>query len=78
MKLNELRSGAAGVQELVDAMHQQHRTTQALVAETLLRSLRRWANECIADQRVDARNHRTEPTGPPPRNSSTQGQVTAG
>ena len=56
MKLNELRSGAAGVQELVDAMHQQHRTTQALVAETLLRSLRRWANECIADQRVDARN----------------------
>ena len=56
MKLNELRSGAAGVQELVDAMHQQHRTTQALVAETLLRAMRRWANESIEQNRLDPRN----------------------
>ena len=56
MKLNELRSGAAGVQELVDAMHQQHRTTQALVAETLLRAMRRWANESIEQNRQDPRN----------------------
>ena len=56
MKLNELRSGAAGVQELVDAMHQQHRTTQALGAETLLRAMRRWANESIEQNRLDPRN----------------------
>ena len=56
MKLNELRAGAAGVQELVDAMHQQHRTTQALVAETLLRAMRRWANESIEQHRLDPRN----------------------
>ena len=56
MKLNELRSGAAGVQELVDAMHQQHRTTQALVAETRLRAMRRWANESIEQNRLDPRN----------------------
>ena len=56
MKLNELRSGAAGVEELVDAMHQQHRTTQALVAETLLRAMRRWANESIEQNRLDPRN----------------------
>ena len=56
MKLNELRSGAAGVQELVGAMHQQHRTTQALVAETLLRAMRRWANESIEQNRLDPRN----------------------
>ena len=56
MKLNELRSGAAGVQELVDAMHQQHRTTQALVAETLLRAMRRWANESSEQNRLDPRN----------------------
>ncbi|HCK33883.1 MAG TPA: hypothetical protein DHW20_01810 [Gemmatimonadetes bacterium] len=56
MKLNELKSGAAGVQELVDAMHQQHRTTQALVAETLLRAMRRWANESIEQNRLDPRN----------------------
>ena len=56
MQPNELRSGAAGVQELVDAMHQQHRTTQALVAETLLRAMRRWANESIEQNRLDPRN----------------------
>ena len=58
MKLHEIKTGSQGVQELAEAMHQEHRTTQALLAETLLKALAQWAEE--SDQRgmTDLRNEK--------------------
>ena len=58
MKLHEIKTGTAGVQELVDAMHESHRTTQALVAETLLKAMAQWAEECDQRKLTDLRNEK--------------------
>jgi hypothetical protein len=58
MKLHELRTGHKGVQELVDALHQTHPTTQANVAETVLKALAQWAEESHRQGLTDLRNER--------------------
>ena len=58
MKLYEIKTGKAGVQELVDALHQAHRTTQASVAETMCKALAQWAEESDQQRRTDLRNER--------------------
>tara|TARA_B100000749_G_scaffold241893_1_gene202443 strand:+ start:269 stop:535 length:267 start_codon:yes stop_codon:yes gene_type:complete len=58
MDLTTIKTGAAGVQELVDALHEQHRTTQALLAETMCKALAQWATECHGQNRTDLRNER--------------------
>ena len=56
MNLRELNTGENGARELADAMHQEHRTTQALVAETMCRALLLWARESRDQNRTDLRN----------------------
>jgi len=58
MKLHEIKTGATGVQDLVDAMHESHPTAQALVAETLLKAMAQWAEECDQRRLTDLRNER--------------------
>ena len=58
MKLHEIPTGKAGVQALVDALHETHRTTQAAVAETMCKALYQWAIESARDNRLDPRNER--------------------
>ena len=58
LDLTTIKTGAAGQQELVDAMHQAHRTTQAAVAETMLKALAQWAGESDQRRLTDLRNER--------------------
>ena len=58
MDLATIKTGAAGQQELVDALHQTHRTTQAMVAETMLKALAQWAEESHQRRLTDLRNGR--------------------
>ena len=58
MKLHEIETGTAGVQQLVDAMHEAHPTTQAKVAETMCKAMYQWAIESARDNRLDPRNER--------------------
>ena len=58
MTLHKMRMGHAGVEALVQEMHALHPTSQALVVETLLTALARWARESELQGRLDARNER--------------------
>ena len=58
MELGELQTGDKGIQEIADALHAEHRTTQSLVAEPILKGLLRWATECRDGKRTDLRNAR--------------------
>jgi len=56
IKLSQLKVGNNGAQELAAALHVEHRTSQALIVETLLKGIAIWAEE--SDQRgmTDIRN----------------------
>ena len=61
-KLQRLQTDARGVRIIADAMHQSHRTSQARIAEVVLKGLLVWAKECVADNRTDLRNQKAART----------------
>ena len=57
LDFHRMETGTRGVEAMAEALHASHRTTLALVAETMLKALYRWACECEADSNLtDPRN----------------------
>jgi len=58
MNLDDLKTGSKGVTAVADALHHQHRTTQADSVSTLLKGIYQWARESRDLNRIDLRNER--------------------
>ena len=58
MNLGQLKTGEAGIREIADAIHGEHRTTQAVIVETLLKGMATWAMESYSQNRFDLRSKR--------------------